>query len=162
MTDTSVTRTAAAASLSAEERLVLWGMRAWTAGRQAEVAVDGALLRAFGAFDAEGAVPTLDSAMELLNAAGVRAFHAPWCRCLGDEERLLLDILGLHQRGDEGAALFLTRVLLPPAGARVLGPALNALAGALLTCGVRLADGRVRPPPAASQALWAPSTMTLQ
>jgi len=162
MRDFVIERTAASAALSDGERLVLWGMRAWIAGVKAEVPVTGALVRTFADFAAEAAVPTLDSTMALLHAAGVHAFHHPWCRCLGDEERLLLDILAQHQRGEDGAALFLTRLLLPPSGARLLGPGLHALAMALLACGVRLTGGRTRSMPGSGPAHWAPSTMTLQ
>ncbi|PWC35413.1 hypothetical protein TSO221_29765 [Azospirillum sp. TSO22-1] len=157
-----IERTAASAALSSNERLVLWGMRAWMAGVKAEVAVTDALARTFADLGAEAAVPTLDSTMALLHAAGVNVFHHPWCRCLGDEERLLLDVLAQHQRGEDGAALFLTRLLLPPSGARLLGPGLHALAMALLACGVRLTGGRTRSMPGTGLAHWAPSTMTLQ
>ena len=163
MMDLPIDETAAAAALSQDERLVLWGMRTWTAGVQAGVPVTGHLTRSFAVLDAETAVPTLDAVMAILHAGGIRVFHHPRCRCLGDEERLLLDILALHQRGEDGAALFLTRILLPPGAARLLGSSLHALAMALLASGLRLSDGRGR---AATErpmapALWAPSTPTL-
>ena len=158
-----ITRTAGASTLSMDERLVLWGMRTWTAGVKAEVPVFNLLVRTFATMDAEEAVPTLDSVMALFHTTALQVFHHPCCRCMSDEERLLLDILALHQRGEDGAAQFLTRVLLPRSAARLLGASLHALAMALLACGVRLPDGRSQrtPMPAVLPAVWAPSTMTL-
>ena len=163
MTDLSIDQTAAAAALNRDERLLLWGMRTWTAGVRAGVPVASHLTRHFTAEGAETAVPTLDAVMAILHASGMRAFHHPQCRCLGDEERLLLDILALHQRGEDGAALFLTRLLLTPGAARLLGSSLHALAMALLASGVRLSDGRSRAAVgrAPAPAVWAPSTATL-
>ncbi|HYG90902.1 MAG TPA: hypothetical protein VD978_32120 [Azospirillum sp.] len=159
----AVARTAGAVTLSADERLILWGMRTWIAGTHAEIPVSELLARTFATVGAELAVPTLDSVMALLHAARLQGFHHPWCRCMSDEERLLLDILALHQRGEDGAALFLTRMLLSRSAARLLGASLHALATALLVCGVRLSDGRGRTAKAATMppAVWAPSTATL-
>ncbi len=160
----SMQRTASSGGLTPDERLVLWGMRTWTAYRQADVPAFNHLVRAFAVQEAEAAVPTLDAVMALIHATGLKAFHHPCCRCLGDEERLLLDVLALHQRGEDAAALFLTRILLPPSAVRLLGASLNALAMALRASGIRLPDGRNRQTPArAGRPLlpWAPSTATL-
>ena len=164
MMSDSILGTASSGSLTTDERLVLWGMRTWTACRQADVPAFTHLARTFAVQEAEAAVPTLDAVMALIHATGLKAFHHPWCRCLGDEERLLLDILALHQRGEDAAALFLTRILLPPSAARLVGASLNALAMALLASGIRLPDGRSGQTPARADRRmqpWAPSTATL-
>ncbi|MGQ9370200.1 hypothetical protein [Azospirillum sp. ST 5-10] len=146
MTAARIGETAAQAVLTPAERLVLWGVRTWVAGACTGTPLLPAIDAAFRQAMAAPAVPALDSAMTLLIAAvgpgTTITVHGPQCPALGDHERLLLDVLALHQAGEGAAALFLTRALLPPAGARLAGPALRALATELLACGLRVPDRR--------------------
>lgn len=167
MTVAAIDRTAAAGQLTAEERLLLWGLRTWLAGWLAEAPILPYITRAFAEQGADPAVPALNVTMEMLCAARFQGFHHPWCRCLGDDERLLLDILSLHQRGESASALFLTRLLVPPAAARLIGSQLHHLAAALLACGITLSGETKREancaaaPPMVPPVVWAPSTATL-
>lgn len=159
----AVVHTAALADLTREERLVLWGMRVWVAGAHRCAPALGIIETAFATVMADAVVPLLDITLFQIMTARPLAFHSPECPAISDDERALLDLLALHQHGEGTAALFLTRRLLPPAAARLVGNDLRSLAGGMLACGIALPDHRARELAAAvaRPATWAPPSRAI-
>ncbi|MGP1397167.1 MAG: hypothetical protein ACTS3R_16795 [Inquilinaceae bacterium] len=99
-------------------QLLLWGIRTWTACHPSEVLVRlGHGFRLAGLADE---VVTLDRLMRAV-VAGTRVpvrIHAPCCRCLGRDERQLLEFAAVAPRMCALCLDARLRLWLTPTGAR--------------------------------------------
>lgn len=129
------------------ETLVLWAIRAWVAGHRHDIPVMPNLRTGFRDEGAPAAAEAVDDLMGFIGRGAGRTIrvNCPRCRQVTADERLLLDMIALHQQGETLWAPFLVRAILTPAAARLCGPLFAALAEALR-------DGDIRLPPVAGLA----------
>jgi hypothetical protein len=87
--------------------------------------------------------------------------NCPRCRQVTDDERLLLDVVALHQQGETLWVPFLARAILTPAATRMCGPIFAAVADALQDGAIVLPPvaGQVPPPEAAAHVVPAGATI---
>lgn len=154
---------AGAPVLTRAETLLLWAIRAWVAGHRHGIAVIANLRTTFRNEGAPAAAEAVDDLMGFIGDSAGRTIqvNCPRCRQVTKDERLLLDIVALHQQGDALWAPFLARVILTPMAARVSGPPFAALAEALRDGGILLPPvaGQVPPPDAVAHAVPAGATV---
>jgi len=149
--------------LTRAETLLLWAIRAWVAGHRHGIPVIANLRTAFRNEGVPAAAEAVDELMRFIGAGAGRSIevNCPRCRQVTRDERLLLDIVALHQQGEALWAPFLARAILSPAAARLCGPPFAALAGALRDGGMLLPPvaGQVPPPDVAAHAVPAGATI---
>ncbi|MGK9165645.1 hypothetical protein KXR53_05075 [Inquilinus limosus] len=154
---------AGAPALTRAETLVLWAIRAWVAGHRHGIPVLANLRTAFRNEGAPAAAEAVDDLMGFIGDGAGRTIrvNCPRCRLVTEDERLLLDIVALHQQGETLWAPFLARAILTPAAARLCGAAFAALAEALRDGGIVLPPvaGQVPPPEAAVHVVPAGATI---
>ncbi len=94
---------AGAPPLTRAETLVLWAMRAWVAGHRHGIPVLANLRTAFRNEGAPAAAEAVDDLMGFIaNGAGrTIQVNCPRCRQVTEDERLLLDVVALHQQGED-------------------------------------------------------------
>lgn len=147
--------------LTRAETLVLWAIRAWVAGHRHGIPVLANLRTAFRNEGAPAAAEAVDDLMGFIaNGAGrTIQVNCPRCRQVTEDERLLLDVVALHQQGETIWVPFLARAILTPAATRLCGPIFAAVADALQDGGIGLPPvaGQV-PPEAAAHAVPAGTT----
>jgi len=154
---------AGAPPLTRAETLVLWAMRAWVAGHRHGIPVLANLRTAFRNEGAPAAAEAVDDLMGFIaNGAGrTIQVNCPRCRQVTEDERLLLDVVALHQQGETLWVPFLARAILTPAAARMCGPIFAAVADALQDGSIVLPPvaGQVPPPEAAAHVVPAGATI---
>ncbi len=130
--------------LRTEERLVVSVLRLWTEPLRAPDEThphwqDG--LTAAGL--SNDAAVAFDTVMRITIAAAIRPLdiHRPHCPALGQDEGVLLDMIGLLQEGRHGEAGLLMSDWLALAGVRMALAPLCILADALAKAGLRLPRG---------------------
>jgi hypothetical protein len=109
-------------TLPIEEGVLLWCMRAWVLELRrpfgAEQRIDNMLDR----FGTLGAAPYLKGFMFALSHSAARSIDVQ-CTCcmrIGQDERALLDVLGLTQAARSFEALLMLHGLVKPEGARAM------------------------------------------
>ncbi|WP_395676941.1 hypothetical protein [Inquilinus sp.] len=146
-----------APQLTRAETLVLWAIRAWVAGHRHGIPVQANLRTAFRNEGAPAAAEAVDDLMGFIaNGAGrTIQVNCPRCRQVTEDERLMLDIVALHQQGETLWVPFLARAILTPAATRLCGPIFAAVADALQDGGIALpaVAGQVPPPEAVVHAV---------
>ena len=154
---------AGASPLTRAETLVLWAIRAWVAGHRHGIPVLANLRTAFRNEGAPAAAEAVDDLMGFIaNGAGrTIAVNCPRCRQVTEDERLLLDVVALHQQGETLWVPFLARAILTPAATRMCGPIFAAVADALQDGDIVLPPvaGQVPPPEAAAHVVPAGATI---
>lgn len=133
-------------------QLLLWGIRTWAVCRPADALVQ--LAHGFRLAGLADEVAILDRLMHAV-VAGTRVpvrIHAPLCRCLGGDERRLLELAAVAPRMCATCLDARLRLWLTPTGARhaampmvVLGRAFGQ-AGLPLDALDETANGRSGPP----------------
>src|SRR5687768_3262161 len=105
---------AGAPPLTRAETLVLWALRAWVAGHRHGIPVLANLRTAFRNEGAPAAAEAVDDLMGFIaNGAGrTIQVNCPRCRQVTEDERLLLDVVALHQQGETLWVPFLARAIL--------------------------------------------------
>lgn len=126
--------------LTRAETLVLWAIRAWVAGHRHDLAVLPNLRTAFRNEGAPAAAEAVDDLMAHIGHGAGRTIqvNCPRCRQVTDDERLLMDVIALHQEGETQWAPFLVRAILTPEATRASAPLFEALARALSHGGILL------------------------
>ena len=154
---------AGAPLLSRSETLLLWAVRVWVVGHRHDVPVLPNLRTAFRDEGVPAAAEAVDDLMGFIGHGAGRTIrvNCPRCRQVTEDERLLLDVVSLHQQGDALWAPFLARAILTPMAAQVSGPPFAVLADALRDGGILLPPvaGQVPPPDAAAHAVPAGATI---
>ena len=154
---------AASPPLTRAETLVLWGIRAWVTGHRHDIPVMPNLRTAFRAEGAPAAAEAMDDLMGFIGRGAGRTIrvNCPRCRHVTEDERLLLDVVALHQQGETMWAPFLIRAILTPVATRLCSPLFAALAEALSDGGILLpaVAGQAPPPDIAAHAIPAGSTI---
>ena len=141
-----------------EQAALLWCMRFWVAGRRGSTGAAARILRMTGQLDAPDAAKPIDGFMKAVESGMLGTVEIGCLRCIaiGNDERLLLDALGLAQERRLFEALLILRRLLTPEAARTALFHANAL-------GVALARvGRFLPAPEGPAQPGIPWTTTLE
>lgn len=107
-------------SLPVEQQALLWCMRVWVAGLHRPIEAGPRIQGMMTRLGAPGAAPFFESMMFALRHGAARPL-AVGCVCrshLSDDERMLLETLGLAQACRLFEALLTLRGILTPEGAR--------------------------------------------
>jgi hypothetical protein len=154
---------ASAPPLTRSETLLLWAVRVWVVGHRHDMPVLPNLRTAFRDEGVPAAAEAVDDLMGFIGHGAGRTIrvNCPRCRQVTEDERLLLDVVALHQQGDALWAPFLVRAILTPAAARLSGPLFLAVADALRDGGVVLPAvvDQAPPPEIAAHAIPAGATI---
>ena len=120
-----------------EQAALLWCMRFWVAGRRGSSGAAARILRMAGQLDAPQAAKPIDGFMNAVEGGMLGTIEIGCLRCIaiGDDERLLLDALGLAQERRLFEALLILRRFLDPEAARTALFHANALGVALARVG---------------------------
>lgn len=130
------------AMLDRGAQLLLWAMRAWVQARAARTCPGPAIAPAFARFGVLGALPHFHGVMGELSRDAIRAmaFAPHCCRCVGEDEALLLALFRAAgsepaERVEATAAMLVTEAGVAPLLA-ALTAAVRKLADAGLTPGL--------------------------
>jgi hypothetical protein len=123
------------------EQVLLWCMRAWVIGFSRKIEVGPRIARMCAALQVPEAAGYLDGAMWAVGHGARRpvGIHCVCCEGLSADERLLLEVLELHQDERSQRAERLLRTLLRPAAAQAASDSAGRLVAALNAAGHRLA-----------------------
>jgi hypothetical protein len=128
--------------LTFPRQFLLWSVRIWVAAYHQQRSPMPALERAFVFLGSPAGASLLDRAMTALGEAGRRQIDVrpPCYRALSEDERRILDIATLAQRGDADAPRFLLLSLVAPDRRRTVEARLRDLARDLAAVGLDLAS----------------------
>lgn len=107
-------------ALPIEQQALLWCMRAWVAGLQRPLEAGSRIQDMMARLNAPDAAPYFEGMMFALRHGATRRLSVG-CVCwrhVSDDERMLLETLGLAQEPRPFEALLLLRGILTPEGAR--------------------------------------------
>ncbi len=138
-------------ALPVAENALLWCMRVWVAGLNRDIGAERRIEDVLALLNAPEAAEYLFGFMFALRHAAVRTIGVE-CPCrprVSADERLLLGVFALAQKGQSLDAMLALRGLVSAPGARVAWLSAEGVAGALLRTGRRLA------PPASTTARYA-------
>ena len=126
--------------LSRSDRLLLWSIRAWSAGLNRRLDIVPPLREAFDQFGIAEAAELVDTLMCVVTCGAVRR---PVIECVCDpsvseDEGRLLAAAALHQAGHSFEARFLLREMLTPAASSDVGEILARLGAVLTAANLRL------------------------
>ena len=122
------------------ESILLWTMRAWVVGIVERIPVEEQICDAFRQIGAPGGTAQLYEFMWLLSQGAHRTINVD-CVCrpqVTEDERRLLDIVALSQRGRSFEALMLLRAMLTPPVAAAAAESAGRFAETLKTEGLML------------------------
>ncbi len=109
-------------ALPVEQGALLWCMRAWVAGLQHPVEAESRIEDMMARLGATDAAPYFEGLMFALRHGAIRTLAID-CVCqprVSDDERALLEMLGLAQERRPFEALLLLRGMVTPEGARAV------------------------------------------
>lgn len=124
-------------ALPVEQQALLWCMRAWVAGLQQPIEAGSRIQDMMARLDAPDAAPYFEGMMFALRHGATRRL-AVGCACwrhVSDDERMLLETLGLAQERRPFEALLLLRGILTPEGARAALHSAEKLGASLARAG---------------------------
>jgi len=120
------------------EQLTLWGCRIWVRGYELQTSIDERLFDAFAKVRTPQAAGLLDKIMRTIVIGHTRVveINCPSYRLVGDDERVLLDVIARYQAGHRDKPWFPLCRFLQPYAAQCAGRLMNELAGMLTEVGL--------------------------
>jgi hypothetical protein len=124
------------------EQLILWSIRTWVRGYELRTSVDERLFEAFSRVRIPRASGLLDKMMRTIVMGHNRVveIHSPCYRLVGNDERILLNVIARYQAGHQGKVWFPLCRFLRPNAAQCLDKLLDEIAGMLTAAGLTLVN----------------------